>query len=118
MCRLTLFLLAEQRRQSVDLRGRRKRKKKKGRQHQVKSTQGETQKSYGFFPIHGLHPQSPVGLRERLQSDDAVSAPREKGALDPRRGGNEQPVSLPLPLHHFNVKAEALVDGVRLPSHA
>lgn len=30
--------------------------------------------SYWFFPIHGLHPQPPVGLRESLQGDDAMPA--------------------------------------------
>ncbi len=30
--------------------------------------------SYRFFSIHRLHPQPPVGLRERLQGDDAMSA--------------------------------------------
>lgn len=34
--------------------------------------------SYRFFSIHCLHPQSPVGLWESLQGDDAMSAETDR----------------------------------------
>lgn len=78
--------------------------------------------SYRLFSIHGLHPQPPVGLRQSLQGDDAMSAGdrQRQGARVSRgepRGVHVSLCCLPVPpLDHLDVKTEAFVDRVPLSS--
>lgn len=77
--------------------------------------------TYRFFSIHGLHPQPPVGLGQSLQGDDAVSAHKRRSMsldVNAMTSVSYRHHRLSSPLHHLDVKAEALVDGVPLPSDA
>lgn len=76
--------------------------------------------SYRLFSIHSLHPQPPVGLRQSLQGDDAMSAGDGQRATVSRReprGVHLSLCCLPVsPLDHLDVKTEAFVDRVPLSS--